>query len=177
MKNFCFTAALLFGIYTHIQAQFVVGGHLGPAFPLGEFSDFADLGFGLGGEAKYMYNENIAFGFGISWYSFGTGVEDVNSNITPFLLSAEYLIPQTSGLTPYAGLGLGIYRVAVKFDFPGLNTTASSTRFGLAPTIGALYPLNDQIDLNVNLKFNFVFENGTTFFIPLNVGVQVKIPK
>ncbi len=177
MKNFCLTLVLFSGFIFHAQAQFLVGGHLAPAFPLGEFSDVADLGFGLGGEVKYLFNENVAFGFDISWYSFGTDFDDVNVNVTPFLLSAEYLIPQTSGFTPYVGLGLGFYRIASKFEGFGINATTSFTDFGIAPTIGALYPLNDQIDINTNLKFNFVFSDDITrTFFPLNVGVLVRLP-
>ena len=177
MKKFYFAVAFIFGMYGHSQAQFLVGGHIAPAFPMGEYADFADLGFGLGGAVKYLYNENVAFGFDISWYSFGTDFDDVHSNITPILLSAEYLIPQTSGFTPYAGLGLGLYKVATKFEGFGINATTSVTKFGLAPTLGALYPLSDLIDIHVNLKFNFVFtEDETTIFIPLNAGVLVRIP-
>lgn len=175
MKKLCFAVALFFGIYTHSQAQFLVGGHIGPAFPIGEFADGVKVGFGLGAEGKYMFNENIAFGLGISWYNFNTksGVDDLDFNITPFLFSVDYFIPQSSGFTPYAGLGLGLYRLAYKYD----QFTLSETKFGIAPTLGALYPLNDQIDINVNLKLNFVFtENETTVFIPLNVGVLVSIP-
>ena len=173
MKKFYFALTLFFGLYFHSQAQFMVGGHLGPAFPLGRFSDIVNLGFGLGAEGKYLLNENLALGFNISWYSFGTGVDEVNQNITPFLLSAEYIIPQSTGLTPYFGLGIGVYRIATRFS----NFSASYSDFGIAPTVGALYPLSDQLDLNANLKFNFVFSEGeTSIFIPLNVGVLVKIP-
>ena len=177
MRKLFFTGALLFGFYYYAYSQFMVGGHLGPVFPMGEYSDFANPGFGAGGEAKYRYNENLAFGFNTSWYSFATDFDDVKLNITPFLFSAEFLLPQTSGFTPYAGLGLGPYRIATKIKLSGINSTDSFTRFGIAPTVGALYPLNEQIDLNANLKFNFIFSDDfTRFFIPLNVGVLFKIP-
>jgi opacity protein-like surface antigen len=176
MKKLIFILTLFFGIHVHSHAQLMIGGHLGPAFPFGEFSDAVNLGFGLGAEGKYIFNETIAFGFDVSWYSFDTGIDEIKENLTPFLFSVEYLIPQTSGFTPYAGLGLGLYRVATRIKVSGFRSTESYTNFGIAPTLGALYPLNDQIDLNVNLKFNFVFtEEETIFFIPLNAGVVFRI--
>ena len=177
MRKLFFTALFLFGFYVSSQAQFRIGGHFGPAFPMGEYSDFTNTGFGVGGEAKYLYNENVAFGIDISWYSFPTGFDNVKSNITPFLFSTEFLIPQTSGFTPYFGLGAGPYRVATRVRISGFNSTDSYTKFGVAPVIGAFYALNDQLDINANLKVNFVFtEDETTIFIPLNVGVLFKIP-
>lgn len=177
MKKIVLTLSLLFGIYWHSQAQFMAGGQLGPVFPIGEFSDALNPGFGLGGEVKYLANENVMLGLNISWYSFGTGFDDYDFNVTPLLFSAEYLIPQTSGFTPYVGLGLGPYRIANRIRISGVRTTSSFTEFGIAPTIGALYPLNDQLDINANLKLNLVFtEENVTVFIPLNVGILVRVP-
>lgn len=173
MKKIVLIIALFIGVYTYAHAQFVAGGHLAPAFPIGRFSDAVDLGFGLGAEAKYMFSENLAIGFNISWYSFGIKISDIyKKNITPFLFSAQYLFPQSSGLAPYFGVGLGPYRVTDRID----RFSVSTIDFGIAPIVGMLYPLNDQLDINANLKFNFVFSEGVTnIFFPLNVGVLMKL--
>lgn len=173
MKKLFLIITLLISVYSYAHAQFVVGGHLAPVFPMGKFSDAVDVGFGLGAEAKYMLSENFAVGVSISWYSFGNNASSVYKwNITPFLLSAEYLFPQSSGLAPYVGVGLGPYRVATRID----RFSVASNDFGIAPIVGMLYPLNEQIDINANLKFNFMFSEGVTnIFFPLNVGILMKL--
>ncbi len=77
-------------------------------------------------------------------------------------------------LTPYVGVGAGtIYHrhdvLLGSYDFP-----RSSWQFGLFPELGLQYPLGPDVQIGVNARYNYGFENGNlprTSYLNANVGL------
>lgn len=180
--------ASLFVFTTQSQAQVRVGATLGAGVPLGDFGDFAKTGFGGSAHVKYFLSEQFALGLNIGYYSFGgedievtlpfigtTTIEGATTNIIPVTVAAEYYFT-SEGFKPYAGLDLGLY-----FSGSDAEDAEGESNFGIAPTLGFSYGLNESIDLNVNAKYNMIFgedaagETATNAFLGINAGILFNI--
>jgi outer membrane protein W len=163
---------LIFGVS---QAQIHVGATIGPQFPMGNFSDGFNIGFGFNVVGKYMLKENMAVGLNLGYTRFGTGSEGVTGSMIPITGLFEYHF-DAGNIKPYVGADLGLYSYGVKYKLFGETASDSKVYFGFAPTVGALYALNDKLSLCANLKFNCVLtEDNSATWLGLNVGAIFKI--
>lgn len=184
MKTILLTLILSIGTWTISQAQFTLTPSAGPAFPTGNFANFAEMGYGFGLEGAYAISEHVRAGVSFKHYRFGANaagfsIPGLDFTMTPITASVEFS-PAVAGVQPYIGLRGGVYNVRV-------NTFLSITRsyFGLAPTVGVRYPINSQIAIHANAEYHTVFVNESIPFtelvfdqnvsyIPINVGVSFK---
>jgi hypothetical protein len=174
MKKTILIAAMLLAFVVS-QAQINVGATIGPQFPMGNFSDGFNTGFGFNVAGKYMLNENMAVGLNLGYSRFGTGETGYSGSMIPVTGLFEYHF--TGGkVEPYAGADLGLYNYGVRIKIGGVSSSDSKMYFGFAPTVGALYALNDKLSLCANLKLNCVLtpDNSATW-LGLNVGAIFKI--
>lgn len=130
-------------------------------------------GFTISG--KYGINDNIRAGLSISTFSkkttyvagpFTPGYT-VTSRISPITLTGEYLF-LTDAFRPYAGLNIGLYTNRVNVN-PGSNS--SETGVGIAPVIGADYKFNENLFVNLNIRYHLVFENPTSKLFSSEIGI------
>ncbi|MEP5612502.1 MAG: hypothetical protein ABJP45_09650 [Cyclobacteriaceae bacterium] len=158
------------------MAQFHI--ELGPNFnsPQGDFADAYDLGIGFYIEPKYAINENIDLGLYLGANVFAGGdVAGTNTSLdaqtlNPYLATGTYRF-STNKVTPYAGLGLGLY-VAKAVDITttsgGVTTTIegeSNSEFGFAPRAGVYVGR-----LNLGLAYNLVKDSN---FLQFNLGIRI----
>lgn len=156
------------------SAQFHI--ELGPNFnmPQGDFADQYKLGVGFYIEPKYAMTENIDLGLYIG--SNGFAGEDFSSGGVSGSASATAIVPvlatgtyrfSTSNVTPYAGLGLGMYFAkGAEVTFGGTTTEGeSSTEFGFAPRAGVYIGR-----MNLGAAYNIVKDAN---YIQFNLGVRI----
>ncbi len=174
-KKYLIAFFLFIMVGSGTQAQVRVGGQLAPVFPIGKFSRAVKAGFALGAGVKFDVKENVLAGLELNWYRFSTGFENYTNNYTTLTASLEYLFTSIAQLTPYMGLSAGVYRFSPRIQNLPVADNSVVTSLGVAPTVGVLYALQENLDLNVNLKFNIAFsKEENNAFIPLNIGLLYK---
>lgn len=156
------------------SAQFHI--ELGPNFnlPQGDFADSYDLGVGFYIEPKYAMTENIDLGLYIGTNGFAGG-DIVQGGVTgsaaatavvPVLATGTYRF-STNNVTPYAGLGLGMYFQRAAEVTLGTITSEgeSESKFGFAPRAGVYIGR-----LNLGAAYNIVSDAN---YIQINLGVRI----
>jgi hypothetical protein len=175
MKKLLFTI-LSIGILSYsASAQFHVELGLNFNSPQGDFADQYDLGVGAYIEPKYALNDNIDLGLLIGANGFAGATQSIGGvttsaeaiTATTVLGTATYRFT-SSGITPYGGLGLGIYAFkAAEISVGGgaAVTGESNSEFGFAPRAGVYLGR-----LNLGAAYNIVKDAN---FIQFNLGVRI----
>jgi outer membrane protein W len=90
----------------------------------------------------------------------------------PISLTGSYFFSE-EGFKPYAGLGLGMYMNSFS---GGGESESGDSKIGFAPMAGFQYMFNDNLGLDVNLKYHYIMteEEATTAF-GANVGLVYNI--
>lgn len=127
---------------------------------------------------KYGINDNFRAGLSISTFSKKTDYTgpfspafSVINRITPITLTGEYLF-LTNAFRPYAGLNLGLYANRVNFN-PG--NSSSETGFGVAPVIGLDYKFNENLLINLNIRYHLVFDDPTSKLFSGEIGIGYQL--
>lgn len=174
MKKLILSVCAIALFVSTASAQFHI--ELGPNFnlPQGDFADSYDLGIGFYIEPKYALNENIDLGLLIGSNGFaggdintGAGTAEVDAtSIIAILPTGTYRF-STNNVTPYAGLGLGMYLAeAFTVDTNGdLQSDGREGEFGFAPRAGVYIGR-----MNIGAAYNIVKDAN---YIQFNLGVRI----
>ncbi|WP_425392756.1 hypothetical protein [Ekhidna sp.] len=146
---------------------------LGPNFnvPQGDFGDAYDLGIGFYIEPKYAFNENIDLGLVLGTNGFAgadLGGQSYGATSALVVLPTGTYRFSTSKVTPYAGLGLGLYRfdgAEVSVAGGGSVETEGETKFGFAPRAGVYLGR-----MNLGAAYNIVSDAN---YLQINLGVRI----
>jgi len=156
------------------QAQFSIGGGVG--IPLGDFDDFAKMGW-QGTAAVSFAPANMPIGFQIDGnygqYSDDSPL-DLKSQFIYGTANAVYRFATApeSTFRPYLIGGGGVYNLKPTGD-DVIGDPGSETKFGL--NAGAGFDIKaGGAGLFVEGRFHNIFTEGSdTQFIPINVGVRL----
>jgi opacity protein-like surface antigen len=184
--------ALLVAATAHAQGTaaadagrpFKLGGALGASLPLGDFGDFADVGFHFGGLIEYKPTAipvNLRGEITYHRNSLKEGAfqgfpdADGDQSILGFIGNVFFPFGDAASTArPYAIAGLGLYRLSASGDQPGTNVDldVSSTKFGI--NLGGGFTFNlSGFETFVEARFHSVFtETNNTNFIPLSFGFK-----
>ncbi len=149
------------------SAQFHI--ELGPNFnlPQGDFADTYDLGIGFYIEPKYAFSENIDLGLYVGSNGFAgadvAGQSYGAQAIVPVLATGTYRF-STNKVTPYGGLGLGMY-FAKAVEVNGTEVGEAGSEFGFAPRAGVYIGR-----MNLGVAYNIVKD---TNYLQFNLGVRI----
>lgn len=133
----------------------------GPQFVTGDASDSFKTGLAI--EGGYYYRASRAFFIGVAggYHQFTGEGGGADVDIIPVHLAAKYNFKLT-GVQPYIGAEGGPYFV---------DAEESTTDFGIAPRLGVRIPLSEGFDLDLNVKYNVIFQENDDFtYIGLNGG-------
>lgn len=185
MKKILFSICLLTGLFASAQAQVSVTPRVSLAMPQGLLNNVAGNGFGYGVDLDYAVNDHVRVGASVGQYRFngeffGFNFNAIDFAITPITASVKYILPAAM-LRPYIGLEGGLYNF--RLGAMGFNTNRQY--FGLAPTLGVLYPVNERMDFFANAQYHIMYLNETipvadfninqnVRFIPINIGFSFK---
>lgn len=172
-----FLIVVVAGLMTAANAQFQIGATFNGIVPVSPstISDVYEFGFGGTLVARYGLSDNVRIGLDIGYYSHSGKVTGYSASFMPINAVFEYSFA-TEGFMPYVGAGIGLTSSTIKVDFFGTTAKATSTNFNVAPTLGFRYGLSDNLDLDFNVKYNLIFDDGDTIgLLPIGLGVVYKL--
>jgi hypothetical protein len=172
-------AALALGLLlstssAHAQAQFSIGGGLG--LPLGDFDDFAKMGW-QGTASVSFAPENMPIGFQVDG-NYSQFSDDTDLDIkSQFIYGTgnvvyRFATSEESRFHPYLIGGGGVYNLKATGD-DVVGDPDSETKFGI--NAGAGFDISaGGAGLFIEGRFHNVFTEGSnTQFIPINVGIRL----
>lgn len=179
MKRFL----VIFAIFTlvlvssnEVEANNIsVGGDIGLALPVGDFSDAAGLGFGIDAKAIFPLNPDIAIGASLGYYTWAEKVDGFGYSNIPITGTFMYFL--SPGPTRfYIGGDLSINMLTATVDLGGFfggSVSSTDTYLGFAPVVGVVAPIGDNLNITGTAKYNIIFSSGSSLsFISLRAGVM-----
>lgn len=145
----------------------------GASIPFGDFGEFAEPGYGVGGTFSYYVMPNLAVGATGAYNSYGQDSDPddtISMSIWEFTAHGKYLfIP--GPVSPYGKASLGLYRSSVSVE--GFDSVSSSD-MGLAGGLGLQMRLPDSnLGIFGEGMINTVFtEDTSTNYYTLRVGLN-----
>lgn len=146
-----------------------------PSIPIGIFNSYLD-GKNFGGlsiEGRYFISDNVTLGFNLGWNDASkkmpritetNGTSSISAVQTRYLLVFPLLINSHYHfeldnfiIRPYIGGAAGIYFTTYEKWIAEYLDSKRKISFGIRPEIGALIPITDNLGINLNFKYNYVF--------------------
>lgn len=165
----------------------------GLKIPSGDLQDHLliknGMGIGLTYYIQILSDRHFFLSAGVGYDWFDTdlgGAQQIQSetkvDIIPFNIGVRYNFRLT-GIQPYVGLELGMWRFHVTSDIPQLGEKSSTTfAFTPIPKVGVRIPLVPQVDFDANIKYGYSFykadsqtESEPYQQLELNIGVAYTI--
>jgi opacity protein-like surface antigen len=160
------------------EGRAVIRVNGGLSFPVGNFGDAFNTGFGFGGSIGYGVSRDVLISWAIAYHSFEfSRDEEIDWSVTPMTFNADYRIPTNGSFAPWVGGGLGLYRVNGEFRVGGPGGVIESedfNNFGLNFGMGVGVPLSEKAVLGTGFKFHYVAgDEGIidTPFVTYQIGV------
>lgn len=182
MKKLLFVILVTVFAVTFANAQSKMGVSVqgGVFLPTGDFGDAAGTGFGGTGTFLYQLSPMLQLTGSIGYAKFGSK-EDLPSgwewsfSSIPVQVGLRYSFGKGNFL-PYvaAETGMNFLSSKVTIEYFGNVFTSddSKTKFGFTPGAGFMYNFNPQTALDVTLKYNIIFTEGSsTTYLGINAGV------
>ncbi|WKN46196.1 outer membrane beta-barrel protein [Tunicatimonas pelagia] len=156
MKSILLLVILVIVVSTSASAQFALGGHVNALFPIGDFSNRTQSGFGFDVEGRFGVDKPLMTSASIGYHSFRLqNGGDTRFNFTPITLSLLYALG-TAEAQPYLGFGVGVNRVSSGPQ--GFRVTDSY--FGVSPIVGLQYRSSEQIRFDLNMRYHLTFADS-----------------
>lgn len=166
MKRLAFLLAALF-FFTALPADAQVSWrhqlyfNAGPQFVTGNAGDAYKTGLAIDGGYYFRATRSGFVGIAGGYHQFAGEGTRGDLNIIPVHLALKYNFSLT-GIQPYIGGEAGPYF---------LSNGSSETKFGVAPRLGLRVPLAEGIDLDLNVKYNIIFQDPENFtYVGANGG-------
>ena len=165
---FCVACLLSTAAFSQRKGHDGVSAQATIAIPFGNLSDFASIGFGVGGTYLHPLQPDMTLE-GHLGYTYFSSKETggASSSAIPILAGLRYKVG-TNGM--YLGGEAGLYMMTVSVATIIGTYSSSSTNFGLAPMVGfTTMAGNTQLDFSA--KINLVLNSGGYDYITLNGGI------
>ena len=145
------------------------------ALPLGDFSNASNFGIGGMGLIAYPVDPNLTLTGKVGYMSFSSKASGGPSlHMIPVLVGARYfLMPsiESTSMRSYIAADAGIYNSSV--DLGGGFGTVSSTKFGIAPTVGAQFAAGAGMNVDVHVNYSMIFTDpSSTSFLGFGIGLE-----
>jgi hypothetical protein len=163
--------------FTNAQGKIALGVNAGVALPMGDFGDGYDMGFG--GNGLFVYhaspNVDVTGSVGYLTWSGKDALDGFTFSSIPVLVGARYLFGQGK-FNPYIGAELGMHFANSDYEYELLGVTysgsASDSYFGWGAGAGFLYQIGNNMDLDVNAKYNSISSEGSASdYVSVMVGL------
>jgi len=175
-KSIIIIAFLVVSSGVFAQGMFSISYDIG--LPLGNTSDFigAPSFRGFGVEARGFLTDNLSYGGSFSWAVFyeekGPQVWEVDEtgtaygkqyryiNSFPLMATLHYYFGEWDETRLYAGGGIGAQKIDERTDIGLYTTNNNNWRFGVAPEVGILIPINFNSSINLAAKYQYALKSG-----------------
>ena len=156
------------------------------AFPLGNFSDVANAGFGINGNFQYRINPRWDLLLNLGYLHWGGKSNivgfDYSYSAVPFQGGAKYYFRTASLDSPrfYVGGLIGFHDMSLRiprFDDAGrflFSTSSSETEFSLAPLGGFEYGIARDVNLDVSARYQYVANDFSYFGLRAGLNFLIR---
>jgi opacity protein-like surface antigen len=159
------------------QGMFAVTYDIG--LPVGNTSDFVSKasfrGFGI--EARGFIYDNLSYGGSFNWAVFyeefpaqewnidgdtrtAYGRQFRYINTFPVMATIHSYFGEWDETRIYAGAGIGPQKIDQRTEVGLYSLDSNKWRFGLAPEVGILIPVNFNTSINLAVKYQHAFKAG-----------------
>lgn len=168
-----FVIIFLFAGFLNAQGKMAVGFNAGIALPMGDFADGYDMGFG--GNALFVYhaspNVDVTGSAGYLTWSGKDALDGSTFSSIPVMVGARYLFGKGK-FNPYLGAELGMHFSSFDYEFMGVDYSSSDSYFGWGAGAGFLYQIGNNMDLDVNARYNSISsEGGASDYVSILIGL------
>ena len=178
MKKIIYLIGILVLAETSVFAQGMFGISYDIGVPLGSTSEYigAPSFRGFGVEGRGFITDNLSYGGSFNWAvfyeevgpdewpveEFGTvyGKQYRYINSFPLMATMHYYFGEWDATRLYAGAGLGAQKIDQRTDVGIYTVNSKKWRFGFAPEVGVLIPVNFSSSLNLALKYQYAVKAG-----------------
>ena len=192
MKRYIYLISLFTLISFGAFAQGMFGISYDIGLPVGGTTDYIGQasfrGFGI--EGRGFIKDNFSYGGSFSWAVFYEEVgpdqfeeEDGNRtvygkqyryiNSFPLMATMHYYFGEWNTTRLYAGGGIGAHIVNQRTDVGLYVVKDEKWRFGLAPEVGVLIPVNFNSSLKLSAKYQYAVKAGDSdavSYLSFNIG-------
>ncbi|MBA4311266.1 MAG: hypothetical protein C0417_01410 [Chlorobiaceae bacterium] len=184
---FLFTFLMIFGSINLFSQNVFFKLNGGISLPIGKMSDSIKMGFGGLLTSGYDFDENVAITL-TTGYLYFPGKEIVTLaalnttkiGVTPILLGTKYSTAFGDLLKAYAKFEIGVFVMKttqtskiIDLDYKEASATNTETKFGLVPSLGAEYKINNNIAIDSNFSFNYLAtEDKPTQWLGIFAGIK-----
>ena len=168
---------VLFSI-TSVNAQnnMSLGAGLVVSFPMGDFGESANTGFGGTAIFELGFMPQLVGVANIGYIVYGTEADEVDFSTVPLLVGVKYFFVPTVGFYGIGQIGLNFFSVTVEIPqvlgFGGGSVSTSSTEFTFVIGAGYQLPVGSNVYLDFNGTFNLISDfNNAQLWAGAKVGL------
>ena len=180
MKRYIYIIALVIMASTSAFAQGLFSVTYDIGLPMGSTTDFIGApsfrGFGIEGRA--FITDNLTYGGSFNWAVFyeefgpqewtdeeqetrtAYGKQYRYINSFPLMATMHYYFGEWDETRIYAGGGIGAQKIDQRTDVGIYTINSNKWRFGLAPEVGVLIPVNFNSSINVAVRYQYAVKAG-----------------
>lgn len=140
------------------------------ALPMGDLSNGVNFGIGGIGMIAYSIDPNLSLTGKIGYQTFSAKAGGGSLNVVPILVGARYfLMPaiETTSMRSYISADAGIYAMSAS------GGGASSTKFGIAPALGAQFAAGTNMNVDLHVNYTVVFSDpSSSSWLGIGVGLE-----
>ena len=162
MKKFAFIliAVLLSLTTVNAQNKMSLGAGLVVSFPMGDFGDAANTGFGGTAIFELGFTPQLVGVGQIGYIAYGTESDAVDFSSVPLLVGVKYYFVPGIGFYGIGEIGFNFFSSSVEIPsipgFSGGSTSATSTEFTFVIGAGYQLPVGSNVYLDFNGTFNLI---------------------
>lgn len=156
----------------------------GYGFPVGDFGDDFEGGWGFGAGAVLTLTPSIGVYGGWARDTFGcdlVGCDDDELRVSGFEIGGKFTLPRGAGTLPWAKVGL----IAHKAEFDGgLIESESDREYGFQAAVGVDVPLGEVLSVSPALRYNrlsfgddLLEDDPDVQYLALDIGAHIHIPR
>ena len=163
-----------------LKAQISLLPSMGVQIPTGSFSSDNYFGTDFGGTLalKYEITESFDMGLSVGYHRFSYSMEKQTNAMVPISATFENRFGDYA-FKPMIGFDAGIYNFyhteKTTNDTYSLNITKTTTKMGIAPSVGFYIDLSDAYSLCAIAKYHYACDDAKPYtYVSLNVGLNIR---
>jgi opacity protein-like surface antigen len=137
--------------------------------PVGDLKNASDFGIGGMGWIAYDVDPSLTLTGKVGYISFSGKSPAPSLNIIPVLVGGRYMLTpamEVTSMRSYIGVDAGLYSMSAS----GFN---SSTKFGIAPALGAQFSAGPAMDVDIHVSYATIFSDpSSSSWVGVGIGLE-----